>query len=110
MSDFDQKILSFSSSFFRNSPPKGEFVEVAPHFYQVPLSPIHESDMEFPTATTSTSSNTNQQQHAPLLASIGPQSRLVSRSTFYISSNCDSVQDVEVQDLEVLPDTHSNPN
>ena len=76
----------------------------------MPLSPIHESDMEFPSATTS-SSNTNQQQHPPLLASIGPQSRLVSRSTFYITSNCDdSVQDVEVQDLEVLPDTHSNPN
>ena len=84
------------------SPPKGECVENRSQFFQVPLSPIHESAFELP-ITNQGHIITN---HPPLLASIGPQSRLLSKS---IPTNCDNSQEaMEVQDIEVIVETYRN--
>ena len=86
------------------SPPKGECVENRSQFFQVPLSPIHESAFELP--ITNQGHIITNHQHPPLLASIGPQSRLLSKS---IPTNCDNSQEaIEVQDIEVIVETYRN--
>ena len=79
-------------------------------YFQVPLSPIHESDLELPTTN-----NLHPQSfgpHPPNLASIGHQSRL--KTSFTYSTNGDdtySHEAIEVQDIEVtITDTTINSN
>ena len=96
--------LSFPFFFCRNSPPKGECVveQGRSQFFQLPpLSPIHESDFELPTSNN----------HPPLLASIGPQSRLLSTKSLSTTTNtnsCDNQDNtttyIQVQDIEVIID------
>ena len=104
--------LSFPFFFCRNSPPKGECVveQGRSQFFQLPpLSPIHESDFELPNPpTTTTTTNHN---HPPLLASIGPQSRLLSTKSLSTTTNtnsCDNQDNtttyIQVQDIEVIID------
>ena len=106
--------FSFFLSFFcRNSPPKGECVveQGRSQFFQLPpLSPIHESDFELPNPPTTTTT-TNHHHHPPLLASIGPQSRLLSTKSLSTTTNtnsCDNQDNtttyIQVQDIEVIID------
>ena len=105
--------FSFFLFFFcRNSPPKGECVveQGRSQFFQLPpLSPIHESDFELPNPPTTTT--TTNHHHPPLLASIGPQSRLLSTKSLSTTTNtnsCDNQDNtttyIQVQDIEVIID------
>ena len=112
--------------FCRNSPPKGECVieQGRSQFFQLPpLSPIHESDFELPIKpevhhqltgskqTANFRSTTTTNHHPPLLASIGPQSRLLSTkslsTTTTNTNSCDNQDNttyIQVQDIEVIID------